>query len=144
MDLRKIHTSIIKPSAEKCPQINSKLESGFFWAILMKIYVYFAISKLPGAKISLSNGNFDQIWRNCCNFLNMMHYEMDWQFHVRVLFWPLLGLFSSFKHNQFKYVVPNSCKKFLTIFGFQKTPKLSFDSAECQNFHFWTFQYMPT
>ena len=100
----------------------------------MKIYVYFAISKLPGAKISLSNGNFDQIWPNCCNFLNMLHCEMDRQFHVRVLFWPLLGLFSSFKHNQFKNVVPNSCNKFLAFFGFQKTPKLSLDSQSARIF----------
>ena len=115
-----------------------------FWVIIMQIYEYFAISKLPGAKISLSNGNFDQIWPNCYNFLNMLRCEMDRQFHVRVLFWPLLGLFSSFKHNQFKNVVPNSCKKFLAIFGFQKTPKLSLDSAECQNFHFRTFWYILT
>ena len=59
--------SILRPSAEKCAQINPKLESGFFWVILMQIYVYFAISKLPGAKISLKIAiltKFDKIDAN--------------------------------------------------------------------------------
>ena len=30
--------------------------------------------------------------------------------------------------------MPNSCQKFLKFFDFQKTLKLSFDSADCQNF----------
>ena len=67
---------------------------------------------------------------------------MDRQFHLRVFFWPFLCLFSSFKHNQLKYVEPNSSQKFLGIFGFQKTSKLSFDRAESQNFHFRTFLYI--
>ena len=67
---------------------------------------------------------------------------MDRQFHLRVFFWPFLCLFSSFKHNQLKYVEPNSSQKFLGIFGFQKTSKLSFDRAESQNFHLRTFLYI--
>ena len=67
---------------------------------------------------------------------------MDRQFHLRVFFWHFLCLFSSFKHNQLKYVEPNSSQKFLGIFGFQKTSKLSFDRAESQNFHLRTFLYI--
>ena len=67
---------------------------------------------------------------------------MDRQFHLRVFFLPFLCLFSSFKHNQLKYVEPNSSQKFLGIFGFQKTSKLSFDRAESQNFHLRTFLYI--
>ena len=82
---------LLKPSAEKCIQMDRIVsQDREFWAILIKIFVYFAISKLTGAKISLSIGNFDQIWQNCCNFLNMLHCKMDRQFHVRVLFWLLL------------------------------------------------------
>ena len=55
---------------------------------------------------------------------------------------PFLCIFSSFKQNQLKYVESNSNHKFLGIFGFQKTSKLSFDRAESQNFQFRTFLYI--
>ena len=57
---------LLRPSVEKCAQIN-----WIFWGILMQIYAYFTISKLPGLKISLKIAIFNQIWRNYCKFLNM-------------------------------------------------------------------------
>ena len=91
----------------------------------------------------LKNCSLDQIRWNCCKIPCIVELQNELTApcinFVRVLFWPLLGLFLCFGHNPSKYVEPNPCQKFQVILGFFKTAKMSFDINESHNFQFRTF-----
>ena len=70
--------------------------------VLTQIYVYFAISNTQSAKTFLKMAvliKLDEIAENSLYCRTAKWADKPCRNFVRVLFWPLLGLFSSFGHN---------------------------------------------